>query len=319
MKAFAPALFGLACVTAHAVPTCIVPAKPAGGMHLTCKLVQRAYEKHMEQAASSKSEPAMRVVYRPGGVGAVAWNTITSERSPAPDTLVAFSGGSLLNLAQGKFGPASVGDVRWVAAIGTDYGMIAVHKDSPYHTLGDFIKALRRNPSEVVIGASGTFGSQDWTKAKALAKLGGANAKAMRFIAFEGGGEAFLGLMKGYVHAVSGDASEASMHLAAFPGQFRVLAVLSEERLPGALKDVPTAREQGFDLSWPIIRGLYMAGSASEEEYQAWVKRFDAMMAMPTFAEMRTSLGLYPFSLTGNRLNDYVNKAVRDYHVYVSE
>ena len=43
--------------------------------------------------------------------------------------MVAFSGGSLLNLS-GKFGRYGVDDVRWLATVGTDYGMIAVRADS---------------------------------------------------------------------------------------------------------------------------------------------------------------------------------------------
>lgn len=315
MKEFVLALIGLASVAAHAGPTCVVPAKPGGGMHLTCKLVQQAFEQSekAQHASLHKSVTPMRVVFRPGGVGAVAWQSMIPGRAPSPDTLVAFSGGSLLNLAQGKFGRVSPADVRWVAAVGTDYGMIAVRRDSPYQSLGDFIDALRRNPANVVIGASGTFGSQDWTKAKVLARLGGADPAALRFVAFEGGGEAFLSMMNGYVDAVSGDASEAATHIAAFPGQFRILAVLSDERLPGALSGIPTAREQGFDLSWPIIRGFYMAGSTSDEEYRAWVKRFDEMLASPSFEALRRKHGLFPFSMTGDQLRDYVTKVVTEY------
>lgn len=318
MKAFVLALIGLASLPAYSVPTCVVPAKPGGGMHLTCKLVQKAFEQSNEVAAG-KSGPSMRVTFRPGGVGAVIWNSMTSPRSPAPDTLVAFSGGSLLNLAQGKFGRASPADVKWVAAIGADYGMIAVRKDSPFRTLNDFIEAIKRNPSKIVIGASGTYGSQDWTKTKALAKLGGADPQSLRFVAFEGGGEAFLGLLNGYVHAVSGDVSEASTHMKNFPGEIRVLAVLSEARLPGPLSGVPTAREQGYALSWPIIRGLYMSGAASDEEYRAWVRRFDEMMASPGFEAMREAQGLYPFSMTGDKLRDYVHRAVQEYGSYVRD
>jgi putative tricarboxylic transport membrane protein len=290
----------------------VVPAKPGGGMHLTCKLVQQAFEQ-AEHAAHAGQESSMRITYRPGGVGAVAWNEMTAPRSLKTDTMVAFSGGSLLNLAQGKFGRASVDDVRWVAAFGADYGMIAVRKDSPFKTLDDLVNALRNNPSKIVIGASGTYGSQDWTKLKALAKLGGADPNALRFVAFEGGGEAFLGLTTGYVHAVSGDASEAATHIARFHDQLRVLAVLSDTRLPGALSDVPTAKEQGYDLTWPIIRGVYMARSASDEEYAAWVKRFDDMLSSPSFEALRKTYGLYPFSLTGDKLTDYVSKTVREY------
>ena len=57
----------------------------------------------------------MRVTYMPGGIGAVAYNAIVAQRPDAPNTIVAFSGGSLLNLAQGKFGRYNENDVRWVA------------------------------------------------------------------------------------------------------------------------------------------------------------------------------------------------------------
>ena len=46
----------------------------------------------------------MRVTYMPGGVGAVAYNAVVAQRPADAGTLVAWSSGSLLNLAQGKFG-----------------------------------------------------------------------------------------------------------------------------------------------------------------------------------------------------------------------
>ena len=75
-------------------PQCVVPAKPGGGMDITCKLAQRAVA----------GQPSLQIRYQPGGIGAVAWSSVVSQRRAEPDTLVAFSGGSLLNLALGKFG-----------------------------------------------------------------------------------------------------------------------------------------------------------------------------------------------------------------------
>lgn len=83
---------------------CIAPAKPGGGFDLTCKLIQVSL---METGAIEKP---MRVTYMPGGVGAVAYNAIVAQRPAEPGTVVAFSGGSLLNLSQGKFGRYSVDD-----------------------------------------------------------------------------------------------------------------------------------------------------------------------------------------------------------------
>ncbi|RZI44470.1 tripartite tricarboxylate transporter substrate binding protein [Herbaspirillum sp. HC18] len=305
----------LAClVAAHAgaqgmrPPECIVPAKPGGGMDLTCKLAQKALP---AAAREARIDPAMRISYMPGGIGAVAWSSVVSQRRAEPDTLIVFSGGSLLNLAQGKYGRASPADVRWVAALGADYGMIAVRADSPYKTLRELLEALKRDPSKISIGAGGTIGSQDWLKVSILARQVGASPKALRYVAFEGGGDSITALLAGYVQAVSGDASEAVMY--AKEGKIRVLAVLADKRLPGALASIPTAREQGFDLVWPIIRGMYMGPNVPEKDYRKWVAAFDQMMANPSFEQLRIAHGLYPFSLTGDALTEYVNKTVEEY------
>ena len=287
----------------------MVPSKPGGAKDLTCKLAQKAL-------GAQAGEHAMRLTYMPGGIGAVAWHTMVSQRASDADTLVAFSGGSLLNLAQGKFGNASAGDVRWVAALGADYGMIAVRADSPFKTLADLLAALKRDPKKVLIGVSGTIGSQDWLKMAILARTVGVDPKALRFVALEGGGEAFTALDANYVQVVPGDASEAALYAGApdRASKVRVLAVLSEQRLPGTLSHVPTAREQGVDVVWPIIRGVWMAPKTSDADYQRWVRAFDQVQATPEFASMRAAYGFYPFSLTGAPLTAYIRQAVDNYN-----
>ena len=293
---------------AHAAPECVVPAKPGGGMDLTCKLMQKALPADVKNASKDK---AVHISYLPGGIGAVAWNSVITQRRAEPDTLVAFSGGSLLNLAQGKYGKASAADVRWVAAVGTDYGMIAVRSDSPYKTLGELVEVLKRDPSKVTIGAGGTIGSQDWLKVALVAKQGHVDPKTLRFVAFEGGGESFTALLANHVQVVSGDASEATLH--SVNDKIRVLAVLSDARLPGALSNVPTAREQGFDVTWPTIRGFYMGPQVSDADYRKWVAAFDHVMKTPTFDQLRAANGLYPFAMTGAQLTEYVQKTVDGY------
>jgi putative tricarboxylic transport membrane protein len=287
-----------------AASECIVPSKPGGAMDLTCKLAATALK-------NDPKAPPLRLSYLPGGIGAVAWQSLAARHGIEADTLVAFSSGSLLNIAQGKFGKAGAADVRWVAALGADYGMIAVRADSPYRNLADLVAALKKNPAKVLIGVSGTIGSQDWLKMARLAQQAGIDPKVLRFVALEGGGEAFTAMQANYVQVVSGDASEATLY--AGPGKVRVLAVLAEKRLPGVLADIPTAREQGVDLVWPVIRGVWMGTRVPDAEYQRWVQAFDKMMATPEFARQRAAHGFYPFALTGAALTDYVHAAVEDY------
>jgi len=91
----------------------------------------------------------------------------------------------------------------------------------------------------------------------------------MRFVAFEGGGEALSALGDNHVQVLAGDAAEVGRQLEQGVA-VRVLAVLSEKRLGGRWAHVPTAREQGFDIVWPILRGLYMAPGVSDREFKEW-------------------------------------------------
>ncbi len=225
------------------------PGVPGGGFDLTCKLAQSALVE-----AKLLSKP-MRVTYMPGGVGAVAYNAVVAQRPGDAGTITAFSSGSLLNLAQGKFGRFDENAVKWLAAIGTSYGAIAVRTDSPYKNLDDLVKALKADPSKVVIGSGGTVGSQDWMQTALIAKAAGINPRDLRYVALEGGGEIATALLGGHIQVGSTDISDSMPHI--LSGDMRLLAVFSEERLPeAAMANIPTAKEQGYDIVWPVVRGV---------------------------------------------------------------
>ncbi|WP_306310595.1 Bug family tripartite tricarboxylate transporter substrate binding protein [Xenorhabdus aichiensis] len=285
---------------------CIAPAKPGGGFDLTCKLVQ------VSLLDSKAINTPMRVTFMPGGVGAVAYNAIVAQRSAEPGTIVAFSGGSLLNLSQGKFGRYNVNDVRWLASVGTDYGMIAVRKDSPYKTLKDLMEAFKKEPASIVFGAGASIGSQDWMKTALLAKEIGVDPRKMRYVAFEGGGEPITALLGNHIQVVSGDLSETLPYLSG--EKIRVLAVYADKRLNGNLASIPTAKEQGYNLVWPIIRGFYVGPKVTDEQYQWWVEIFNKLQQTEEFKKQRELRGLFEFNMTGRELDDYVKKQVSQYH-----
>ncbi len=216
-----------------------------------------------------------RILCLQGEFGTVAWHSLVSQRRAEP------------------------------------YGMIAVRADSTFKTLADPITALKHHRGKGLIGASGTICSQDLLKMALLAKHAGINPKVLRFVALEGGGESFIGMKGNCVQVVSGDASEAALY--AGPGNTRVSAVMSEQRLPGVSAKVRTAREQGFDLVWPVIRGGWMDPQVADADCRKWVAIFDRMLGASEFAQTRVTYGLYPFSLTGGALTTYVKKTVGGY------
>lgn len=108
------------------------------------------------------------------------------------------------------------------------------------------MEALKKDPTSVPVGAGGTVGSQDWMKPALVLRAAGVDPRKMRYLSFEGGGEAMGALLGGHIEVFPGDASEVRGQLEA--GEIRLLATFSDKRLPGPFADVPTAKEQGFDV-----------------------------------------------------------------------
>lgn len=285
--------------SAHAdagAPECIAPAKPGGGFDLTCKLLQGGLKD-----TKLLTDP-MRITYMPGGVGVVAINKIVVQRPAEANTLIAASTGTWVRMAQGKFGAYGAKSVRWLGAIAADYAMIAVRADSPFKTLDDLISAMKADSSKVVFGGGGSVGSMDWMKVAQISEKAGIEPGKFRFVAFEGGGEVYSALLGGHVQAVSGEVSESKELLKS--GKIRILAVLADERLGGDFADIPTAKEQGFDLSWPIVRGYYMGPKVSDADYERWAETLKKLAASDEFKKMRDELGLYPYLNVGKGFHD---------------
>ncbi|WP_305856870.1 Bug family tripartite tricarboxylate transporter substrate binding protein [Balneatrix alpica] len=284
-------------------PECIAPAKPGGGFDLTCRIVSNGF------ADAGLMPTPMAVTFMPGGVGAVAYNHINANRRDDGNALVAFSSGSLLNIAQGKFGQElDENDARWVGAAGVDYGAVIVKADAPWNSLGELVEDIKKDPSKFVLGAGGGVGSQDWMKAAILMKASGVDPKQMRYVAYEGGGEAIAALLGGHITVYPGDVGEMKGQLEA--GTMKMLAVMSPDRLLGEFSLVPTALEQGFDAEWAILRGFYLGPDVSDEAYNYWAEQFKKAYEDEKFMQVVDDKGLLPFKMAGTEFDTYVKQRV---------
>ncbi len=287
-------------------PQCLAPAKPGGGFDLTCRLVVDAL-----QSTGLLADP-MQVQYKPGGVGAVAMAAMLSSRQQDADTIVAFSTGSLLNLAQGKFGRnATTDSVQWLAAAGVDYGALIVSTSSPMTNLKMLLEQLAADPGSLVFGAGGTVGSQDWMKSALVFRALEIPPAKMRYVAFEGGGDAMAALLGGHIDVMPGDMAE-TLGLKG-TGKIRTLAVFSESRLANPFAQVPTAKEQGLDIEWPILRGFYLAPGVAPQQYAWWADRFHQLQASADFKQLQQQRGLLPLALSGKAFEEYVQKQAQVY------
>ncbi|EAU44773.1 MULTISPECIES: Bug family tripartite tricarboxylate transporter substrate binding protein [Salipiger] len=290
-------------------PECVAPANPGGGFDLTCRVAQTGLQPHV-------SEP-VQVTFMPGGIGAVAFNQFNTNRTDDGSAIVAFSTGSLLNIILGKYGAFDETDVRWLATAGADFGAVVVRADSEFETLSDVMDALSTNPGDVVVGAGGSVGSQDWMKGALLMREAGGTPMQMRYVAFDGGGDAIASLLGGSIEVYTGDVGEMVPYLDS--GDMRILATLSPERLDAPFDEIPTAKELGYDVEWTIMRGFYTGKDVSDADYQKWVDAFDAAYATDAFATVQAERGLLPLNMSGDELTSSINTTMDELRTIATE
>ncbi len=313
-KLFAKSIFAAMAVAAFAAPSaafepqnpeCIAPANPGGGWDFTCRQVGKAL---FDQ---KKTPGPVQVTNKAGGGGAVAFAEVVAKRNDDNNLIVAASTATTTRLAQGQFAGLTADQVRWVGTVGADYGVIGVTKDSPYKSLSDLLEAVKADPTKVSIAGGSAVGGWDHLKVLIAAKAAGIeNVRSIKYVAYQGGGEAVTQLVGGHVQAFSGDISEALGFMES--GDLRVLAVLAPERLPGDLGNIPTAKEQGIDALGANWRGFYAPGGMSDEAYDYWSNTIAEVYASDEWKKVMSDNGLMPFGKSGAELTEFVKQQVDD-------
>lgn len=300
--ALAAALLSISALGATA-QECIAPANPGGGWDFTCRQVGKTMQD------LGLIDTTMQVVNLAGGGGGVAFAEVVNKRNDDNELIVAASSATATRLAQGAYPGNSMDQVRWLAAVGADYGVIAVAADSKIADLPALLEQIKTNPTSVSIAGGSAVGGWDHLKVLIAANAYGIDdVRSVKYIAFDGGGEAVTQLLAGSVQAFTGDISEAKGFVDS--GDIRVLAVLSPDRLTGQFADVPTAREQGVDAIGANWRGFYAPGNMSDEAYDKWVSRIADLYASDTWKEVMEANGLAPLDLSGAAFQEFVANSV---------
>ncbi|MCV0426907.1 MAG: tripartite tricarboxylate transporter substrate binding protein [Roseibium sp.] len=284
-------------------PECIAPANPGGGWDFTCRQVGKSLQD------LKLLDKTMQVVNLAGGGGGVAFAEVVNKRDSDNDLIVAASAATATRLAQGAYPGNTMDQVRWLASIGADYGVIAVAADSPINTLPELLDQIKNDPASVSVAGGSAVGGWDHLKVLIAANAYGINdVRSIKYIAFDGGGEAVTQLLAGSVQAFTGDISEAKGFVDS--GDIKVIAVLSPERLPGEFADFPTAKEQGVDAVGANWRGFYAPGKMSDDAYNAWVGKISDLYASDEWKGVMAANGLAPLDLQGEAFEQFVAQSV---------
>lgn len=290
---------------------CIAPADPGGGWDFTCRQMAPVL---VELGLVPGS---IRTQNMPGGGGGVAFAYVVSNETGNDNLLVAASTATTSRIAAGEFAGFTADDVRWVAALGADYGVVAVAPDSPFETLEDLMDAWRTDPRSVSVVGGSAVGGWDHLKVLLLADEADVNVQDVRYTTFTAGGSAIIEIVAGRADVFTGDVSEALPQVEA--GNLRILVVLADERQGGLLADVPTAVELGYDVVGPNWRGFYMPAGISDEAYDFWVETFREMAASPEWETLREQNGIADFRRFGSDMEAFAEQQVLDIQELLTE
>ena len=298
------AVIGLMATGSVWATECIAPANPGGGWDFTCRQIGKLlYDlKQVDQP--------VQVTNMAGAGGGVAYNYVVTERNDDPDLIVAASSATTTRLAQNAFAGMTADQVRFVGAIGADPGVIVVAKDSPFQTLKDLVEAIKADPGSVAFAGGSAAGGFDHMKPLQVLQAGGfTDIRKVKYIAVDGGADAITQTIGGHTQAMTGDMSETIGFLKS--GDIRILAVLTEDRVPG-FDDIPTAREQGYDVVAVNWRGLYVPKGISDDQFNAWAEKLQAVADSAEWKQIMADNGLAPFTKVGADFQTWIDGVIAD-------
>jgi tripartite-type tricarboxylate transporter receptor subunit TctC len=186
------------------------------------------------------------VVNRPGAGGAIGYKYVASQKADGY-ALVWNSNSISTSYHSGQLGF----DYRTfdaVARVLSESVVLAVRADYKARTLKDLIADAKLKPKAVSVGHSG-IGSHTHIALVSLFTAAGVEVNEVPF----GAAQVIPSLLGGHVDAVV--QFPGALAGPVKQGQVRLLATLTQARDP-AWPDVPTAREQGFDVALDAWRGI---------------------------------------------------------------
>ncbi|MEH7484164.1 tripartite tricarboxylate transporter substrate binding protein [Neobacillus drentensis] len=252
----------------------IAPSGAGGGWDLTA----RSFTKVLSETKLVKQP--LTVENKPGGGGAVFMAEYATQQVENNDMLFVNSPPIIINnLKKEGNSPYGYNNTTPLAQLTKDYGAIVVKADSKFKDLKSVLEEVKKDPSNLTFAGGSAPGSMDHLVSILPAYKYGVDPTKIKYVSYDGGGEAITALLGGNADVIGTDASSVKEFLKA--GKVRVLAITSTERLSGDFKDVPTAKEQGVDAEFTIWRGVFGPEKMSEEAKGYWEKTIDKLVQSP--------------------------------------
>jgi tripartite-type tricarboxylate transporter receptor subunit TctC len=284
----------------------IIPAGTGGGADQMARAAQAIIAKH------GLMKQSMVVVNKAGGAGAEGFLDVKGAKGDPHKIIITLSNLFTTPLATGV--PFSWKDLTPVKMMALDQFVLWVNAETPYKSAKEYVeaaKAAANEPGKRFKMAGTGSRQEDQIITAAIEQQTGAK---FTYIPFKGGGDVAVQLVGKHADSTVNNPIEAVAHWRS--GKLKPLCVFDPQRMPYKEKvtttmswaDIPTCKEGGLDVSYLMLRGIFMPGGVTPDQVQYYVDLLKKIQALPEWKEFMEKGAFNTTSLEGKAYADWVAK-----------
>lgn len=235
-------------------------------------------------------------VSRTGASGAVGYSYVKS--TPANGYNIVWNSNSISTAYHNGNMDFDYKTFEAVARVGMEVPVLAVRTESGWKNLKDFAEAAKKRKMKIGISGRGAF--THLASAALFDKVG----VDVIYVPY-GKGSAPVELLAGRIDAALQWPSQFKAQVDA--GKLRVIAATSSERVP-VLPEVPTAKEQGYDVDMVMWRGVAAPKGTPKEVISKLENAVKNVVTSKDFRDRMAKLGFEPAFLGSSDFNKLIEK-----------
>ena len=283
----------------------IVPFAPGGTTDLIARLVAAPLQERLGQPIIIENRP---------GAGASVGSLMAAQAAPDGYTLV------LSNIASHGISPSLHANIRYdavrdfshIALLTLNPSVFVANPRSGIASMADFARIHRDSPGGLDMASSGAGSSNHLL----IVRMGQMLGREITHIPFRGAGPAMTAVIGGQVPLMSDSLPSAAAHIR--QGSVRAVAMSSAARHP-SFPDVPTLREQGYDLVTSSWFGLSGPARLPQPVVDRLSREVRAILAAPETRARFAEIGGTPGEFSPEEYAAFIASEVTSWATLVRE
>ena len=180
------------------------------------------------------------IINRPGAGGKVGWNAFASKAKTDGYQLAAYNVPHFIAQSIKFKTKYNINNLEPIANWGADPAVLIVNKNSKFNSVKEMVAWAKANPGKLTVSGAGLYVGHHIAFLQIQKALG----VKLRYVPHKGGAPALKSVLGGQVLAGVNNLSDAFRS----KGSLKILGIADLKRDKQFLPDVPTFKEQGYDV-----------------------------------------------------------------------